>query len=111
MKVRERRQKWALTQLLAEHLPATTWDRPKHGFAAPIDRWLNGPLNDMMHDYLAADRLRAEGVVNVDFVNQLIADHERRVKDNQFYLWTLLMWEMWREHDRGLRTAACNPGG
>jgi len=90
-------RKRVLRRILSRFLPRELWERPKHGFGAPIDEWLRGPLNEMLHDYLAPSRLQAEGLFNIPFVERLIADHEQRRKANEYYLWNLLMWEMWRD--------------
>lgn len=94
-------RKRPLRALLEKYVPRALWERPKHGFGAPIGEWLRGPLNDMLHDYLAPERLRREGLFRVDFVQRLIADHEQGRKANEYYLWTLLMWETWREAVHG----------
>ncbi len=90
------RTKILLREILSDYVPATLWDRAKHGFGAPVDKWLRGPLNPMLHDLLDPVRLKDEGLFDVPFVTHLIHDHENHVKDNQYYLWTLLMWELWR---------------
>ncbi len=94
-------RKKPLRRLLAKYLPAALWERPKQGFGAPIGEWLRGPLNPMLHDWLAPDRLRRESLFRVDFVQKLIRDHEQRRKANEYYLWTLMMWEAWR-HEAGM---------
>ena len=89
---RKRPLKRVLRRLVDESL----WQRPKQGFGAPVGRWLNGPLRGMLRDLLAPARLRQEGIFDVPFVQTLIDDHEHGRKNNEYYLWTLLMWEMWR---------------
>ena len=54
----------------------------------------------MMHDYLSHDRLKNESLFNYKFIDKMISDHETGAKDNQHYLWTLLMWELWRENEK-----------
>ncbi|MBI5395382.1 MAG: asparagine synthase (glutamine-hydrolyzing) [Verrucomicrobia bacterium] len=41
LKVRGRRGKWILKRMLAPHLPPQTLAKPKAGFNAPINSWLN----------------------------------------------------------------------
>ncbi len=92
------RGKLILRSILEKLLPIELWDRPKQGFSAAMDSWLRGPLNEMVHDYLSPSRLAKESIFDTDFIEKLIRDHEDGVKDNQYYLWTLLMWEMWLDN-------------
>lgn len=90
-------RKRPLRRLLGRVLDERLWQRPKQGFGAPVGHWMKGPLRSMVHDLLAPDRLRREGILEPGFVQELIDDHERGRKNNEYYLWTLLMWEMWRD--------------
>ncbi len=89
-----------LRRILEKLLPNELWDRPKQGFSAPMDKWLCGPLNEMLRDYLSPARLGKENIFDLPFIEKLINDHEKGLKDNQYYLWTLLMWEMWKDFDQ-----------
>jgi asparagine synthase (glutamine-hydrolysing) len=67
------------------------------GFGVPIDRWLRFELKDLLLDYLSAERLKREGLFNASFVEKKIKEHLSGQVNHQYRLWTLLMWEMWRE--------------
>src|ERR1019366_7505452 len=45
-KIRANHSKWLLRELLAKHLPAEMFDRPKQGFTVPLQTWLRGPLRE-----------------------------------------------------------------
>jgi asparagine synthase (glutamine-hydrolysing) len=51
----------------------------------------------MLLDYLSSDRLRKEGLFNLSFVEKRIKEHLSGKANHQYRLWSLLMWEMWRE--------------
>jgi asparagine synthase (glutamine-hydrolysing) len=53
-----------LSDAFADILPAQVWNRPKQGFALPMDDWMRGPLNDFCRNgvELARHQLNAEFV-------------------------------------------------
>ena len=89
--------KYLLKKLLARYLPASLFERPKMGFGVPIDHWLRVELKDLLLDYLSAERLKKEGLFNTKFVDKKIKEHLSGQVNHQYRLWSLLMWEMWRE--------------
>lgn len=53
---RGRPPKRLLVAAFADILPAQVWNRPKQGFALPMDDWMRGPLNDFCLSGLSAAR-------------------------------------------------------
>jgi asparagine synthase (glutamine-hydrolysing) len=100
MKYRNGTSKWILKEILKKYIPENLWKRPKQGFLPPMNDWLKGPLNQMMHDYLSYDSLQKEGIFNSKFIRKMIYDHENNIKDNQHYLWTMLVWKLWLENEK-----------
>jgi len=89
--------KYLLQKLLARYLPRQLFERPKMGFGVPLDRWLRHELKELLTDYLSYDRLKREGLFNPSEVERKIKAHLNGQANEQYRLWTLLMWEMWRE--------------
>jgi asparagine synthase (glutamine-hydrolysing) len=96
-KYRDGTGKYLLKKLLARYLPVNLFERPKMGFGVPIDRWLRFELKDLLLDYLSAERLKREGFFDASFVEKKIKEHLSGQVNHQYRLWSLLMWEMWRE--------------
>ena len=90
--------KYILRKALKGMLPDDILSRPKKGFGIPIGDWFRGPLRDMLQDTLHERRIREGGILRPAAVQALISDHIAGRRDNRKPLWTLFMFELWREH-------------
>ena len=97
LKYRNGTGKYLLKKLLARYVPTELFERPKMGFGVPIDQWLRNDLKPLLLDYLSPERLRKEGLFNQDMIETKIKEHLSGQFNHQYRLWSLLMWEMWRE--------------
>ncbi len=97
MKIRQGQGKWILRQILYKYVPKRLVERPKMGFAVPIDEWLRGPLREWASDLLAEDRLRREGFFQAATVRQKWSQHLAGSRNWQHDLWTVLMFQAWLE--------------
>jgi len=89
--------KYLLKKLLAQYLPTELFERPKMGFGVPIDSWFRSDLKPLLLDYLSPERIKKEGLFDHKFVEDKIKEHLSGDFNHQYRLWSLLMWEMWRE--------------
>ena len=97
MKIRHGRGKWLLRQLLGSYLPAAFIDRPKMGFAVPLERWLTGPLRAWGGDLLSGPTLARQQLFRPEAVARLWQQHERGGGREYDVLWSLLMFQAWLE--------------
>ena len=63
-----------------------------------IADWLKGRLNPLMHDLLAPDRLKNQGLFDAAFVQKLIREHETNAASHHKQLWTLLVFQLWYDN-------------
>jgi asparagine synthase (glutamine-hydrolysing) len=89
--------KWLLRQVLYRHVPRALIERPKMGFGVPIGAWLRGPLRDWAEALLAPERLAREGVLNPSLVTRRWQEHLSERRNWSYQLWTVLMFQAWRE--------------
>jgi asparagine synthase (glutamine-hydrolysing) len=108
-KVRGWTTKWALKQTGATLLPQHILKRPKKGFGIPVAKWLKAELREPMGDLLSAERIRAGGLFEPVYVEKLMREHLAGTVDHRKALWTLLMFEWWRE--AYLSPAPATPAG
>ena len=94
-KLRNGQSKWILREILYKYVPKKLIERPKMGFAAPIDTWLRGPLKDWAESLLNETRLRQEGYFNSDIIRNKWDEHLSGKKNWQHHLWNVLMFQSW----------------
>ena len=99
-KQRHGRGKWLLRQVLYRYVPQGLVDRPKAGFAVPIDAWLRGPLRDWAEDLLAEPALAAGGLLDPGPIRAAWAAHLSGRQNLQYPLWGVLMFQSWRRRWR-----------
>ncbi len=95
-----------LRDAVRDLLPESVLARPKKGFGMPVAAWLNGPLRSLAGDMLAPARLRSAGWFRADVVSGMLRDHAAGRADLRKPLWTLLIFELWREQHLGARSAS-----
>ena len=94
-KLRERRGKRILIDALADRLPPELLTRGKMGFDVPLAGWFRGPLRPLLWDQLAGQRFLNRGIVSPEFLRQILREHDTGRRDNSYWLWSLLMLELW----------------
>lgn len=94
-KLKGSKGKYVLKKAMEDLLPRSILNRPKKGFGIPIAEWLKGRLNPLLHDMLAPQRLKAQGLFNAEYVQKLINEHETRAASHHKELWTLLVFQLW----------------
>lgn len=100
--VRDGATKWPLRQLLYRHVPRDLVERPKKGFAVPLETWLRGPLREWAEALIDPVRLAREGLLDPAPVQRAWAEHQGGHRNLQYRLWTVLMLQSWLE-TRGAR--------
>ncbi len=96
-KIRNGHSKWLLRQILAQRIPRELIERPKMGFSIPLGDWLRGPLRDWAETLLSEKRLREADFFDVASVRRHWHEHLKGRNNWQYHLWTVLMFEAWRD--------------
>ncbi len=100
MKISGGKGKQVLRSLLDRHVPRDLIERPKQGFAIPLDRWLRGELRVWAEAILSDDELIDLAGLKRSAVSKLWMDHQARWANNGTELWTILMLLDWLLHYR-----------
>ncbi len=95
------------------HLPHELLYRPKMGFGCPIDHWLRADLKEMAYDVLLSDRAAERGIVNRDYVAQMLQEHSSGANAHHTRLFALLNMELWFRMwaDQSTEAALKRPSG
>ena len=95
LKYRNGQGKWILKQILNQYVPKNLTDRPKMGFAIPLDSWLRGPLRDWAENLLNEKKLQQDGYFNSKLIRNKWNEHLSGKKNWQNQLWNVLMFQAW----------------
>jgi len=94
LRLRNGSTKHIFKQALRGILPDDIIDRPKQGFAVPLESWFRGQLDGFVRDLLLSDRSRERRLFNSAYVEQLLRLHAAGRPLGQ-ELWTLISFELW----------------
>ena len=72
-------------------------DRPKMGFAIPIENWLANDLKTQVEYYLSEDKITSQNLFHWDYIQKLKNDFFDGKKELAQKLWYALMFQMWYE--------------
>jgi asparagine synthase (glutamine-hydrolysing) len=107
LKLRQGTSKYLLRRLLDRRLPQSILERRKQGFAAPVGKWLAGPLRALGNQLLFDGRLQSRGLFRQDAVRRVWQAHCAGQADHSQRIWSLLMLELWfREYIDSSATSA-----
>ncbi|MBM3362784.1 MAG: asparagine synthase (glutamine-hydrolyzing) [Betaproteobacteria bacterium] len=109
VKQRGRCGKWVLKQAMAPLLPQTVIHRPKTGFGAPLRRWLQHDLRELLAEQLDPARLRQAGLFDPAAVAALIEADRRGTVDAAYPIFAVLCTSLWWQQQQQPADVASPP--
>jgi len=94
-KLRGMTTKYILKKMMKKTLPGSIINRPKKGFGIPVAKWLKDDLKSLVLDELSFDKIKRENLLNPVYIQRLLDEHVKGLKDNRKQLWTTLIFELW----------------
>ncbi|GAO34859.1 asparagine synthase [Sulfuricella sp. T08] len=86
--------KFIFKKAMEPYLPNDILYRKKMGFAVPLASWFRGgPLKEKVRSAVLGPVLAQTGYFNVDYLHELVDQHQSGLRDYSTALWTLLMFE------------------
>lgn len=96
MKMKEGQSKWLLKKLLYQYVPEELFQRPKRGFAVPLQKWLLKDLKGFAMDHLNPDTIKATGLFHPEEANKIIHSFYHNGQHWKFNrIWLMLVLQRW----------------
>ena len=90
-------KKHILKEIVHQYIPKQLMDRPKMGFAIPIENWLMTDLKQKVFYYLDKQKIVDQNIFESQIVEKLKTDFYLGKKEYALKIWYLLMFQMWYE--------------
>ena len=90
-------KKYILREIVHKYIPKSQMDRPKMGFAIPIEDWLYRELKPLVLQYLAPTHIMQQQLFDPSQVETLLREFYAGRKEKHLQIWHLLMFQMWHE--------------
>jgi asparagine synthase (glutamine-hydrolysing) len=71
------------------------FNRPKQGFAIPLNKWLKGDLEYLIHDYLSESVIKKYNIVNYKKVKTMVNSFNSGTDFLYNRLWALIVLHKW----------------
>lgn len=97
-KYRNGEKKWLLKEITHQYLPKEKMDRPKMGFAIPIEDWLKKDLREIVEHYLSEKIIDETNLFNTQEIIKLKNDFLNGKKEYGTKIWYLLSFMMWYDY-------------
>ncbi|MBT6329371.1 MAG: asparagine synthase (glutamine-hydrolyzing) [Kordiimonadaceae bacterium] len=94
--------KLPLRALLNKYLPNIDFDRPKKGFAVPLDKWLRNDLKDWAYGLLFDNTVLFKDILHVDVLATIWEQHQNNKKDYSCELWDAIIFILWLKNENSL---------
>ena len=87
--------KYVVKQAIAPWLPEGFIDRPKRGFAIPLQEWFAGDFGSFALEIWQASSFRHAGFLSESGVNTVFAEHRLAKRDHGRFLYAVTVFCLW----------------
>lgn len=87
--------KYLLKEVLYDFVPRELFNRPKWGFAVPMQLWLHNELHYLLGKYLSKELIEEAGFVKYEVVDSLVKQFDGGLEYVFNRLWALILLHKW----------------
>lgn len=95
LKYKDGISKYLLKEILYQYVPEKFFDRPKQGFAIPLEEWLKKELRYLIEENLSKTVIEKYGYVRYDYVDMLKKDFFSGTNYLYSRIWLLIVLHKW----------------
>lgn len=89
--------KMPLRNILKAYVPDSLIDRPKSGFAVPLEHWFRNELRELVESLLSPTNLRKHNYFNEEVVEATWKQHVDGLVNQQYKIWNIVVFQLWYE--------------
>lgn len=103
-KYRRKQKKAILKDITHDYIPKELMDRPKRGFAVPLDQWIRGEVKEQLLAYTDESYLKQQGLFDPEVTNRFTEYYLRQGdagagtgKNYSRICWSFFVFQQWYE--------------
>ena len=100
LKIKNKKGKWILREILKNYIPEDLYERPKSGFAIPLAQWLRGPLKEWANSLINKKTINEEGYFYFENIEKMWSEHLTGRYDWSSRLWCILIFQSWLSKEK-----------
>jgi asparagine synthase (glutamine-hydrolysing) len=99
-KINKTSKKHILKEAMKDLLPPDILSHKKQGFGVPLTIWFKGELRSYAFDNLQSKDANLYDYVNKNYVNTVLGNHQKGIRDYSGKLWSLLFFNEWLKQNK-----------
>jgi asparagine synthase (glutamine-hydrolysing) len=88
-------KKYIVKEIVHQYIPKSMMDRPKMGFAIPIEKWLRHELKDILEQCFDEKMIATQGIFNIETTTSLKKSFLMGKPGYAMKVWYFMMFQMW----------------
>ena len=94
--------KYILKEILYQYIPKEIFQRPKQGFAIPLNKWLKNELSYLIDENLSEDIIRKYDVIKYEEVKKILTQFNSGMDFLYNRIWLLIVLHYWLRKNKPL---------